>query len=1163
MALLCAGAWAKNMTVRVVDHFGDPIAGLRVSISNPIWDEFTTDANGYFYINRSDEGRLYVDFPDHEAVQDFYLDWDGSEATTTLLKLEGFCMFTFRCPGMTTEQYDVMDLVVDGDITVHPQWDNNTGVALALLPFDTETNQLRWNLGDGFLGHEEQVAQDVSQPAARDITISLPDNLCLLEVGWTSPTGYYTSGRYIRIVDVHTQDTLGVVASTSQRPKDCYIPAGDYMAQVLPYTDLYASDRAKELPPPDRTFTVVSGQTNYLTYDYYNDAYEFLLTVLDAEGRPMSDVTVRHAENGSHFSDANGQVRYVGFPGKYTYKASRYVHNTNSYDQILVEKTDSVEIVDRDMEKTLSFEGEYFHMYLNLVPWPSFMTDPAGCTARMTIEENGFGRRETIEMTYDKGSGMFTCFVSKLPNGNCYREYIIIHPEMVTKSGTFEIERHDTIQVDLSAYRKVTFVPADPERHVLSDIAIYKAGEEDRGSIAYAGEGNSIHMEDGEYSVRATITDVATGDRYQGITPQPFTVAGQDVEVKYVLNEDDYNRLTITLIGYDGQGIADESIRVYNDTTGVSMYQNTDANGQAVFLLPNGVYGYSIYPDGYPQQSERISLYENKEIRISFEDYRMLTVAVSGDVVDDFLAVYDEDNWSASYTIYLQGEEDSQSLYLEPSADGTSLVSREAIYLAQGTYSYRLDFNSGTKMYFETEYDAGKFDLTDNYQLQIELSDEAYSQVALQVKSPDGQAITGGHLQVLPEGLMYSDMYYSLSAPSTIYLPDGNYTAVYSEGQIYGTGVESTVVSTQDFTVARAAQTVTITHEETELHTVHVRVKYPEKAADYVGYLYSLDFFMNGMLAYSTYLDFNMETLEGEADITLSAGTYTYEGGFSNMEKTGSFTVTSDGQELFIDHTQDGYLTIKGQGEDGTPATFMMMEIYQNGEYMGDDYGTGYFGVLPAGTYEVRAWAVGYNYLIQDIEVTGQDQTITLQLKKTDPNNFTVMFYVDYEQGSSLRDEVTLEGIGTSDGQSYVVFTDVPEGTYPYTVTADGYEPYTGTVVVNEENMVDVEYVGIPHVVMVEVTLQEPGPTQLPSIDGGSFRLFPTIADDVLHILPATAADGEWTMRITSSQGMAVYAARHALDAETVLPVGNLVPGLYLLTLDNGTEVNTYKFVKR
>ncbi len=52
--------------------------------------------------------------------------------------------------------------------------------------------------------------------------------------------------------------------------------------------------------------------------------------------------------------------------------------------------------------------------------------------------------------------------------------------------------------------------------------------------------------------------------------------------------------------------------------------------------------------------------------------------------------------------------------------------------------SYNINFNSGTKMYFETKYNAGKFELTDNYQLQIELSDEACSQVALQVKTPGG-----------------------------------------------------------------------------------------------------------------------------------------------------------------------------------------------------------------------------------------------------------------------------------------------------------------------------------------------------------------------------------------------------------------------------------------
>ena len=158
----------------------------------------------------------------------------------------------------------------------------------------------------------------------------------------------------------------------------------------------------------------------------------------------------------------------------------------------------------------------------------------------------------------------------------------------------------------------------------------------------------------------------------------------------------------------------------------------------------------------------------------------------------------------------------------------------------------------------------------------------------------------------------------------------------------------------------------------------------------------------------------------------------------------------------------------------------------------------------------------------------------------------------------------TLEAIGScATGFAYTTFSGVPVGTYPYTIEAEGYEPYKGLVVVNEASA-DWRSNTVHMVVFLREKARSTTGIDAPvATADGMFRLFPTIATDVLHILPGTAADGEWTVRITSSQGMAMYAARHVLDVETVLPVGNLAPGLYLLTLDNGMETVTYKFVKR
>ena len=104
LSLLVLTLHAKEMSVRIVDAFGDPVSGITGYIIesnsswNPDYSRFTTDNSGEFTVERTNMNfmRLHIDdYYDWDLPQDYEVVWDGSDKPV-VIKMDGFCRFIFN-----------------------------------------------------------------------------------------------------------------------------------------------------------------------------------------------------------------------------------------------------------------------------------------------------------------------------------------------------------------------------------------------------------------------------------------------------------------------------------------------------------------------------------------------------------------------------------------------------------------------------------------------------------------------------------------------------------------------------------------------------------------------------------------------------------------------------------------------------------------------------------------------------------------------------------------------------------------------------------------------------------------------------------------------------------------------------------------------------------
>ena len=794
--------------------------------------------------------------------------------------------------------------------------------------------------------------------------------------------------------------------------------------------------------------------------------------------------------------------------------------------------------------------------------------------------------KENLSITLDNGS-----WVEYDPESGLYNAYMDVYEpfectyhvdyydnesdgEYFPLWGSFMADASKTIPVDMTGYHAASFATSAPGNWELSRLSISlqtDAPWADEAADPPWDLSAPYYLQPGQYTMEAVIrpTDGSyTG--YYGAPAQPFTMGAEDAAFTFQVNPQRYHSVTIAATDREGNPYTSGYLTL-TSSTGYCAYceGGLGETGSATYMLHDGEYHYEITDNGQVYSSGDFTVAgSDTTIRATMSsDWLRLRVRAEGDLVSYFI----DDEWASQY-IRLTNTDDWQQAQVELRKEGDdalALPEYEPLYLKAGEYEYRVEWNTNGYRVKEES----RFRLDGDQELVIDLSSDRYATVTFPVYDPDGNPVSDvAETLTIHDTYLESGIYYNVSPSSTFFLLPGTYNARY-EDDTYG-------VFNVPFTVEAGQQVeVPIRLERRDYATVRVRLQLPQEAlADYY-YMYEMDycilnFGQNGIFEdnYRAGVSIDPGTGVGESEVSLPVGQYEYRWEPNSLRHQGTLDLQKD-TLLTFDLTQTPYLQILLTDEAGQPLDYDNVEaacaVYQDPQEVMVGY-YGFFGFLEPGTYQVYVSAYFYDEetdtdlnttVARTVTMGTESQVLTIAVPDPDPDLFSVYFeFVEGAEYIYRSGTVSMNGQTSPVIEGNAYMSGIPAGTYTYTAQVDGYEPYTGTLEVNDQAVAYDKTIEIT----VPLTRQEPvtGIGQVAAGDD-AFRLFPTVATDALHILPVAATDGEWTVRITSSQGTAVYAARHVLDAETVLPVGTLAPGLYLLTLDNGTDMETYKFVKR
>lgn len=189
------------------------------------------------------------------------------------------------------------------------------------------------------------------------------------------------------------------------------------------------------------------------------------------------------------------------------------------------------------------------------------------------------------------------------------------------------------------------------------------------------------------------------------------------------------------------------------------------------------------------------------------------------------------------------------------------------------------------------------------------------------------------------------------------------------------------------------------------------------------------------------------------------------------------------------------------------------------------------------GTYEVVVSKTGYLSSTFDVVVDGSHQELTVTLY-SESDMHTVTFVVTDESGAALADaQIDMEGndMQTDDlGHASIM---MPDGSYNFTITLAGYEPYSSTALVNGEDLtVNVSMLGQNHLDIVS-------------------RIYPNPATDVLFIESAN----ECALTIFNAAGQVVHTSEFV--SSTTVNVADLESGLYVVRIISANQSVTSRVV--
>ena len=797
----------------------------------------------------------------------------------------------------------------------------------------------------------------------------------------------------------------------------------------------------------------------------------------------------------------------------------------------------------------------------------------------MSKENIFFELSDYSSVEYDPESGLHTTNIVVYEPFECtyrvnYNDYSAdVH--CFPKWGSFMVDDESlTIPVDMTGYHAVSFATSDPENWELSRLSISlqtDAPWADEAADSPWDLSAPYYLQPGQYTMEAVIrpTDGSyTG--YYGAPAQPFTMGAEDAAFTFQVDPQRYHSVTIAATDREGNPYTSGYLTL-TSSTGYCAYceGGLGERGSATYMLHDGEYHYEITDNGQVYSSGDFTVAgSDTTVRAAMSgDWLRLRVRVTGDLTRYF-------TYTKSVSLFNVADWNQIQVNLSKEGDVFVLPEDTPLYLKAGEYRYEVNWEEHYQF-----KEAGHLHLEDDQELVIDFSNNRYATVTFPVYDPDGnlQPDANGYLTI-SDPLIDKSTYIRVSPSPTFFLQPGTYNACYQD-DTYG-------VYDIPFTVEAGQQTEVPIHlERREYATVQVRLQAPQVNSPSFYYMmlnYCILYFgQNGI--FNDYndtgiMDFDMETCVAEGEVSLPVGQYDYVLKSNALYSQGTLNLQRD-TLLTFDFSQTPYLQIDLTDEAGQPFDFDDAEtfcyVYQDPQkVMVGDYG--FFGFPAPGTYQILVTSAFYDedtdtelssIVNRTVTMGTESQVLTIAIPTPNADLFTVVFEL-MEEGKYLNRPgiIPMTGMVSMNGQTapvledgIAVFGGLQAGTYPYTVQVDGYKTHTGTLEVNDQA------VAYNKTIYPQVSLtRQATATGIGQVSAdGSFRLFPTVATDALHILPGTAAGGEWTVRITSPHGTAVYTARHVLNAETVLPVGTLAPGLYLLTLDNGTDVETYKFVKR
>ena len=307
-----------------------------------------------------------------------------------------------------------------------------------------------------------------------------------------------------------------------------------------------------------------------------------------------------------------------------------------------------------------------------------------------------------------------------------------------------------------------------------------------------------------------------------------------------------------------------------------------------------------------------------------------------------------------------------------------------------------------------------------------------------------------------------------------------------------------------------------------------------------------------------TTIEINGQTLtadaSGKANIDLPNGTYPYTAKMDGYDdKAGNVTVNGDAVDEAVALSKKAIatytVTFTVTDADGG-ATIDGATIEINGQTLTADASGKATIDLPNGTYPYTAKKDGYDDKAGSITVNGAAVEVAVALTKKGTQTYTITFTVRDAQPQPLANAtIKINGKTLTTDAKGMATIDLPNGTYPYTVTLNGYKTAKGTAQVQGKAR------------GIQVTLVKEVFNAVESSLLAGVEVYPNPCDAELHLRNVAALR---SLRVVNALGQTVLTRAHD-GAETMVVATDTLPaGLYLLHLtDTAGGTHILRFAKR